>query len=83
MTTRLTHERADQLVRESLLTIVPDADFAVVGPDDDLRAELELDSLDFLAFVEQLSQRSGRRIDEDDYDRLGTLSGCATFLSGP
>jgi hypothetical protein len=41
---------------------------------------LELDSLDFLAFVEQLSGRCGQRIDEDDYPHLRTLPGCTRFL---
>ena len=39
-------------------------------------------SLDFLNFVEMLSQRSGQRIDEDDYPRLGTLASGSEFLAG-
>ena len=46
-----------------------------------LRDELELDSLDFLSFVELLTTGSGRRIDEDDYPRLRTMADCVTFLS--
>jgi len=46
------------------------------------RAELELDSLDFLSFVEQLSSATGVRIDEDDYPRLRTLRSCVEFLTG-
>lgn len=75
--------RATDMVTASLLAIVPDADTEALGQDTDLREALELDSLDFLSFVEQLAQRSGRRIDEDDYDRLRTLAGCVRYLSDP
>jgi len=46
-----------------------------------IQEELELDSLDFLTFVEQLSKTSGRRIEESDYDALATKATCIAFLS--
>jgi acyl carrier protein len=67
-------------VRESILAIVPDADFDGVSSDADLRQTFELDSLDFLGFVETLGERTGCRIDEDDYPALATLSSSAAFL---
>lgn len=67
-------------VKESILTVVPDADFTDVSPDAGLRDTFELDSLDFLSFVETLSERTGCPIDEDDYPALTTLSACADFL---
>ncbi len=45
------------------------------------RDALELDSLDFLSFIETLSRRTGVRIDDEDTPRLVTLSGCAEFLT--
>lgn len=68
------------LVEAALLTIVPDAPLDSIGDDTDLRDALELDSLDFLSFVEQLGHRSGQRVDEDDYPHLRTLAGCTRFL---
>ena len=44
----LTPPQARELVRTSLLRIVPDADLEAVGDAGDLRDALELDSLDFL-----------------------------------
>jgi acyl carrier protein len=41
---------------------------------------LELDSLDFLSLVELLSERTGVRIDEEDYPELTTLSDATRFL---
>lgn len=75
-------QQATDLVTTSLLAVVPDADTDALDRNTDLRDAFELDSLDFLSFVEQLSRRSGRRIDEDDYGRLRTLAGCVRYLSG-
>ncbi|MDX3214089.1 acyl carrier protein [Streptomyces sp. ME02-6991-2B] len=73
-------------VKESIARIVPDADFTDFtdftdfGPDDSSREVLELDSLNFLGFVETLGVRTGVDIDEDDYPALTTLSDSADFL---
>lgn len=68
------------LVRESISRVIPDADVAALGPDDAFRDVLEMDSLDFLSFVEVLGERSGVRIEDEDTSRLTTLSGSADFL---
>jgi acyl carrier protein len=68
------------MVRESISRVVPDADVAALGPEDAFRDVLEMDSLDFLSFVEVLSERSGVRIDDEDTRQLTTLSGSADFL---
>ena len=73
-------ELAMTIARESLARAVPGADPSGLAPDTAFRDELELDSLDFLSFVEVLSGRAGVPIDEDEYARLGTLDACAEFL---
>ena len=75
-------EQAREAVIAALTRIVPDADFESIGPDTPLRAELELDSRDFLTFVELLSKHTGVRIDEADYVNLRTMATCTAFLSG-
>jgi acyl carrier protein len=77
----LTTQDARQLVRDSLLRIVPDADLDSLPDDASFRDELELDSLDFLSFVELLSTGSGRRLDEYDYPNLRTMADCVKVLS--
>ncbi|MGY1397806.1 acyl carrier protein [Streptomyces sp. SS10] len=74
--------RTDALhvVKESITQVVPDADLAALGPDDAFRDALEMDSLDFLSYVELLGERTGVRIDDADTPRLTTLSGSADFL---
>ncbi|MFZ5871372.1 MAG: acyl carrier protein [Actinomycetota bacterium] len=74
-------DEADRVVRSAVLGIVPDADLDELGADEDLRDALELDSLDFLAFVETLAAGTGVRLDEDDYPRLRTLRGAAELIA--
>ena len=54
-----------------------------LGPHDDLRETLGMDSLDFLALVTRVVERSGRRIEEDDYPALADLDGWVRLLTGP
>ncbi|MGW2459797.1 acyl carrier protein [Streptomyces sp. NPDC004457] len=68
------------VIKDSITQIIPDADFTLVEPDDKFRDVLELDSLDFLSLIELLSERTGVRIDEEDYPELTTLSDAARFL---
>ncbi|MFI9150622.1 acyl carrier protein [Streptomyces sp. NPDC053367] len=68
------------MVRDSISRVVPDADVAALGPDDAFRDVLDMDSLDFLSFVEVLSERCGVRIEDEDTPQLSTLSGSADFI---
>lgn len=76
----ITHEDARTMVARAVRRIVPDADVESLPEDADLRRSFELDSLDFLSFVELLVTASGVRIDEDDYPDLTTTAGCADLL---
>lgn len=78
----LTDAEATAVIKESITRIVPDADFGLVRPDDRFRDVLELDSLDFISLVELLSERTGVRIDEEDYPELTTLADAMRFLVG-
>lgn len=74
-------QQATQVIEDVLGQVAPDADLTSLAPDADLRDTLELDSLDFLSFVEGLSKRVGHRIEEDDYPKLATLASAATFIA--
>jgi acyl carrier protein len=75
-------QEATQAIEEVLGQVAPDADVASLAPGADLRDTLELDSLDFLSFVEGLSKRVGQRIDEDDYPKLATMASASAFIAG-
>ncbi|MGW0183413.1 hypothetical protein [Nocardia sp. NPDC003345] len=76
----LSADQADQLVRVSLRGFDTEERIARLADDQPLRSALELDSIDFLTFVERLSAGS-RRIDESDYPRLATIGSCVEFLT--
>lgn len=75
-------QEATQAIEEVLGQVAPDADLTGLAPDADLRDTLELDSLDFLSFVEGLSKRVGQRVDEDDYPKLATMASASAFIAG-
>lgn len=69
------------LVASVLARIAPEAELASVGDSEDLRAALDLDSMDFLNLIIGLSKGSGQDIPEKDYPRLFTLQGIVTYLA--
>lgn len=79
----MTPDEARKLIEDVIEEVAPGSGVAALAPDADLRDSLELDSLDFLNVVEALSDRSGRRIEEDDYPRLATIGDAVDFLTGP
>lgn len=79
----MTEAEAQAVAAEVLAGIAPEADLATVRDDEDLRAALDLDSMDFMNFVIGLSERSGRAIPEADTPRLRTRRGLVAYLAGP
>ncbi len=77
----MTPQQAQELIEHALLQVAPDADLGSLPPDADFREVLELDSLDFLTYVEKLSEAGGYRIEEDDYPAFTTVAGGAKFLA--
>ncbi|MEU2509001.1 phosphopantetheine-binding protein [Streptomyces sp. NPDC007863] len=76
----MNHDEARTFVRRAVRRVVPDADFTGLDPDASLRDTFDMDSLDFLEFVEALAELSGRELSEDDYPVLVTWDGCADRL---
>jgi acyl carrier protein len=69
------------LAADVLAGIAPEADLATVGDDEDLRAALDLDSMDFMNFVIGLHQQTGIDIPEADVPKLFTLHGLVGYLA--
>jgi acyl carrier protein len=61
--------------------IAPEADLARLKGDVNLRAQLDLDSMDVLNFVVALHEALGVEIPETDYRHLVTLDGCVGYLA--
>ncbi len=69
-----------QIVMEAILEIAPEADFEALDPDDGLREQLDLDSMDFLNVVIGLHEAFGIDIPEADYPKLFTLTSAIDYL---
>ena len=69
-----------QIFMETILEIAPEADFETLDPNDALREQLDLDSMDFLNVMIGLHETLGIDIPEADYPRLFTLAGALDYL---
>jgi acyl carrier protein len=67
-------------VLDALLEVAPEADPAAIDPAVALRDQLDIDSMDFLTFLEALAERTGVEIPESDYDQVATLDGCVDYV---
>jgi acyl carrier protein len=70
-----------EVVLRTLANIAPEADFTTIDPAEDLREQLDLDSIDFLNFVTGLHDELGLEIPEGDYAKVRTLDGSVAYLS--
>jgi acyl carrier protein len=68
-------------VLEVLARIAPELDPAELAPGENLREQLDVDSMDFLNFVIGLHQAFGVEVPEADYRKLLTLDDCVTYLA--
>ena len=73
-------EQVKQIVLDIIAEIAPDEDISEVKPDQRLRDQLDLDSMDFLDIVMELRKQHGIEVPEDDYTRLESLDSCAEYL---
>lgn len=73
-----------QELRGTVLTVLgqvaPEADLGSVDPAEDLRDQLDLDSMDILNLAIGLFQATGVEVPERDYPRLVTVDGCVEYL---
>lgn len=75
-------DAAKAAILVALGEIAPEADLDHLAADAELRETLDLDSADFLRFVQELAARTGVEVPESDYARIATLRGCVEYLAG-
>lgn len=73
--------RIRRVVVDELTRIAPEVDAGDLAPDEDLREQIDLDSMDVLNFLIGVGEALGIEIPEADYPKLVTLDGCVTYLS--
>ena len=76
----MTKDNIKNIVLEIIADIAPDEDLSEVKSDERLRAQLDLDSMDFLDIVMELRKHYGILIPEEEYPHLATLDSCAEYL---
>jgi acyl carrier protein len=77
----MTTDTARSAVISQLSRIAPEADLSSVDPASDLRREIDLDSLDFLALIEALATSTGVSVPESDYDQVRSLDALVAYLA--
>ena len=77
----MTREEIRSAVLAALSDAAPEADLARLAPDAELRETLDLDSMDFLRFVQAIATATGVEIPDADAGRLATLTDCIAYLA--
>jgi|GEM_PF-679888 acyl carrier protein len=67
-------------VIDALHAVAPDVASVQIAPDARLREVLELDSIDFVAFLTAVHERFGVDVPERDYRHVQTLQDCVAYL---
>jgi len=76
----MTKEDISQSIIDIINDILPEGDCSGVDPDQRLRDQLDLDSMDFLDIVMELRKQYSVEVPEDDYPQLATLNSCVKYL---
>lgn len=76
----MTREQIGQAIVDIITDIVPDEDCSSLEPNQALRDQLDLDSMDFLDIVMELRKKYGVEVPESDYPQLATLTSCIDYL---
>ncbi len=76
----MTREQIRDIVLRELSRIAPEVDVHKLKPHDDLRDDLDLDSMDILRFVTALHSQCHIDIPEADYSKMKTLNACVEYI---
>ena len=77
----MTEAQLTETIFKVLGQIAPEADLSTLGPDENVRETLDIDSFDHLNFLIGLNEALGVEIPEADYGQLTTLAGIVSYLS--
>jgi acyl carrier protein len=76
----MTEDEAAALLVAALHAIAPEVDLGAVDPDRPLQEVADIDSLDFLALVADIHERTGFEVPFADYPKLATLNTFVKYL---
>lgn len=81
MSTPESRDRLRTTVLAALASVAPEADGATLRDDAPLRAQVDIDSVDYLNFLIALHEATGVDIPETDYAQVVTLAGLVDYLA--
>jgi len=76
----MTRDEIEQAVINIISEVLPDDDCGNIDPNQPLREQLDLDSMDFLDVVMELRKQYGVEVPEEDYPQLASLTSCIDYL---
>jgi acyl carrier protein len=77
----VTESDAAAAVLAALAEVAPEVDPSRLDPAVPVQDQVDLDSMDFLAFVEAVRDRTGIDVPEADYGHLATVASGARYLA--
>jgi acyl carrier protein len=77
----MTTDEIRAAVLDSLADVAPEGDPAAIDGEVALQDQLDLDSMDFLSFLEGVAARTGVEVPEREYESVATLDGLVGFLA--
>lgn len=70
-----------QIFLELLGDVAPDADLQTIEPDESLREQLDIDSMDLLRLAQAIHRRLGVDVPELHYPQLDSLDTAMAYLA--
>jgi acyl carrier protein len=77
----MTEAQLKETIFKVLGQIAPEADLSTLGPHENIRETMDIDSFDHLNFLIGLNAELGVEIPEGDYGQLTTLADIIRYLS--
>ena len=77
----MTEDQVKQIVVDIINEIAPDEETAGLKDENNLRDQMDLDSMDFLDIVMELRKQHGIEVPEEDYPKLASLASCGEYLT--
>ena len=77
----MTRAEVHDKVMQALASVAPEVGAASLQPNVPLRAQVDLDSMDFLRFVMELHKQLGVEVPEADYQKLASLTGIVDYVA--
>jgi len=70
-----------RVIQNSIQKVAPDVNVLELDPEEDIRDELDLDSMDFMNLIILVSTKTQVKIPENDYNQVQTLNAMLHYIT--